>query len=140
MDKIERFGPFWQSNFALKVRILHFLTTSTQVYTRAIFLPYWHGGVKITFYYRPINAHIDKVVLTKFIIGCRIVWDLICGTLWFFNSITENATGGRKSAILPNWCCLLSITVLFTQPWYWSWAKNVVLHNMSKFATKVRSY
>ena len=59
----------------------------------------------------------DKVVLTKFISGCRMVWDLICGTSWFYKSKTEKVTGGRKSAILPNWCCLLSITVLFTNPW-----------------------
>ena len=26
----------------------------------------------------------DKDVLTKFISGCRMVWDLICGTLWFY--------------------------------------------------------
>ena len=58
----------------------------------------------------------DKVVLTKFISGCRMVWDLICGTSWFYKSKTEKVTGGGKSAILPNWCCLLSITVLFTHP------------------------
>jgi hypothetical protein len=58
-----------------------------------------------------------KVVLTKFISGCHMVWDLICGTSWFYKSKTEKVTGGGKSAILPNWCCLLFITVLFTQPW-----------------------
>ena len=57
-----------------------------------------------------------KVVLTKFISGCRMVWDLICGTSWFYKSKTEKVTVGGMSAILPNWCCLLSITVLFTQP------------------------
>ena len=58
----------------------------------------------------------DKVVLTKFI-NCsryRMVWDLICGTSWFYKSKTEKVTGGGKSAILPIWCCLLSITVPFT--------------------------
>ena len=60
----------------------------------------------------------DKVVLTKFISGCRMVWDLICGTSWFYKSKTEKVTGGGMSAILPNWCCLLSITVLFTHPCY----------------------
>ena len=76
------------------------------------------------FYYRPINPHFfygspnfwDKVVLTKFISGCRMVWDLICDTSWFYKLKTEKVTGCRKSAILPNWCCLLSITVLFTHP------------------------
>ena len=42
---------------------------------------------------------------------------LICGTSWFYKSKTEKVIGGRKSSILPNWCCLLSITVLFTHPW-----------------------
>ena len=56
----------------------------------------------------------DKVVSTKFISGCRMVWDLICGTSW--SQKTEKVTGGRKFAILPNWSCLLSITVLFTHP------------------------
>ena len=51
-----------------------------------------------------------KVVLTKFISGCCMAWDLICGTSWFY----EKVTGGGKSAILPNCCCLLSITVLST--------------------------
>ena len=51
----------------------------------------------------------DKVVLTKFISGCRMVWDLICGTSRSYKSRTEKVTAGRKSAILPNWCCLLSI-------------------------------
>ena len=60
----------------------------------------------------------DKVVLTKVISSCRMVWDLICGTSWFYKSKTEKVTGGRMSAILPNWCCLLSITELFTHPWY----------------------
>ena len=59
----------------------------------------------------------DKVVLTKFISGCHMVWDLICGTSWFYKSKTEKVTGGGMSAILPNWCCLLSITVPFTHPW-----------------------
>ena len=59
----------------------------------------------------------DKVVLTKFISGCRMVWDLIFGTSWFYKLKTEKVTGGGMSAILPNWFCLLSITVLFTQPW-----------------------
>ena len=59
----------------------------------------------------------DKVSLTKFISGCRMVWDLICGISCFYKSKTEKVTGGGKSAILPNWCCLLSITVLFTHPW-----------------------
>ena len=58
------------------------------------------------------------MTLNKSISGCRLVWDLICGTSWFYKSKTEKVTGGGKSAILPNWCCLLSITVLFTHPWY----------------------
>ena len=48
----------------------------------------------------------DKVVLTKFISRCPLVWDLICGTLWSYKSRTEKVTAGRKSAILPNSCCL----------------------------------
>ena len=35
----------------------------------------------------------------------------------FFKSKTEKVTGGRKSIILPNCCCLFSITVLSTPPW-----------------------
>ena len=31
-----------------------------------------------------------KIVLTKFISGCRMVWDLICGTSWFNKSKTES--------------------------------------------------
>ena len=42
-----------------------------------------------------------------------MVRDLICGA-----SKTEKVTEGRKSAILPNCCCLLVITVLFDPPWY----------------------
>ena len=61
-----------------------------------------------------------KVVLNKSISGCRLVWDLICGTSCFYKSKTEKVTGGGKSAILPNWCCLLSIPVLFTHPWFGS--------------------
>ena len=52
----------------------------------------------------------DKFVLTKFISGCHMVWDLICGTSRFYKSKTEKVIGGGMSAILPNWCCLLSIT------------------------------
>ena len=58
----------------------------------------------------------DKVVLTKLISGCRMVWDLIFGTSSFYKSKTEKVTGGGMSAILPNCCCLLSITVLSTPP------------------------
>ena len=43
-----------------------------------------------------------------------MVSNLICGTSWVFKSKTEKVTGGRKSAILTNCCCLLSITVLST--------------------------
>ena len=50
----------------------------------------------------------DKNMLTKFISGCRMVWDLICGTSWFYKSKTEKVTGDGKSAILSNCCCLLS--------------------------------
>ena len=39
--------------------------------------------------------------------------------------ISKKVTGGGKSAILPNWCCLVSITLLFTHPW--AWPKNVCL-------------
>ena len=60
---------------------------------------------------------LDKAVLTKFISGCRMVWDLICGASWFYKSKTEKVTGGRKSAILPNCCCLLFMTVLSDPPW-----------------------
>ena len=58
----------------------------------------------------------DKVVLTKLTSGCRMVWDLIGGTSWFYKSRTEKVTAGRKSAILPNWCCLFFITVLSGYP------------------------
>ena len=55
----------------------------------------------------------DKVMLTKFISECPMVWYLICGTSWFYKSKTEKVTGGSKPAILPDWCCdcVLSITV-----------------------------
>ena len=36
---------------------------------------------------------------------------------WFYKSKTEKVAEGRKSAILPNCCCLLFITVLFDPPW-----------------------
>ena len=62
----------------------------------------------------------DKVVLTKFISGCRMFWDLICGASWSYKSRTEKVTVGRKSAILPNWCCLLFITVLSGYPCFCS--------------------
>ena len=55
-------------------------------------------------------------MLTKFISGCRMVWDLICGTSRLFKSKTEKVTAGGKSAILPNWCCLLFIIVLSGYP------------------------
>ena len=54
------------------------------------------------------------VVLSKFISLCCMVWDLICGTSWFYKSKTGKVTGGGKSTILPNCCYLLSITVLST--------------------------
>ena len=38
----------------------------------------------------------DKVVLTKFISGCRMVWDLICGTSWSYKSRTEKVTAGPQ--------------------------------------------
>ena len=69
----------------------------------------------------------DKVVLTKLISGCHMVWDLICGTSWFYKSKTEKVTGGRMSAILPNWCCLLFITVLSGYPWFVSFPLNSYL-------------
>ena len=58
----------------------------------------------------------DKVVLIKFISGCRVVWDLISGTSWPYKSRTEKVIAGKKSAILPNWCCLLFITVMSGYP------------------------
>ena len=77
----------------------------------------------------------DKVVLTKFISGCRMIWDLICGTSWSYKSRTEKVTAGRKSAILPNWCCLLFITVLSGYPWpllKWLCTDSVFYINWSK--------
>ena len=58
----------------------------------------------------------NKVVLTKFISGCRMVWDAILGTSCFYKSKTEEAKRGGKSAILPNWFFRQSITVLSTTP------------------------
>ena len=51
-------------------------------------------------------------MVTKFINGCRMVWDLICGTSWSYKWRNEKVRAGRKFAILPNWCCLIFITVL----------------------------
>ena len=58
------------------------------------------------------GLHIFEIKLNKFISGCLMVSDLICGTSWFYKSKTEKVTGCGKSAILPKCCCLLSITVL----------------------------
>ena len=66
-------------------------------------------------------------MLTEFISGCRKGWALICGTSWFHKSKTEKVTGGGKSAILPNWCCLLFITVLSGYPWFISFPLNSYL-------------
>ena len=71
----------------------------------------------LTFNYESPSPFWDKIVLTKFINGCPMDWDLISGTSWFYKSKTEKVTGGGKSAILSNWCCLLCISVLFTHPW-----------------------
>ena len=38
-----------------------------------------------------------------------MVWDLICGTSRSYKTKTGNVTRAGISAILPNWCCLLSI-------------------------------
>ena len=62
-----------------------------------------------------------KVVLTKFISGCRMVWDFICGTSW--------------SAVLPNWCCLLFITVLSGYPCFTPQA-NFSTHNLNFYQMK----
>ena len=64
-----------------------------------------------------------KVVLTKFISGCRMVWDLIWCASLFYKSKTEKVTEGRKSAILPNCCCLLFKTVLSDPPCFQSLSK-----------------
>ena len=55
-----------------------------------------------------------KVASPKFIIGCHMVWDAIWGTSCFYKSKIEEAKWGGKSAILPNWFCRQSITVLST--------------------------
>ena len=31
----------------------------------------------------------DKIMLTKFISGCQMAWDLFCGTSWFYKSKTK---------------------------------------------------
>ena len=60
---------------------------------------------------------LDKVALTKFIIACRMVWDLVWGTtLCFHKSKTEKAKRGGKSAIQPILCWWLSLTVVSTPP------------------------
>ena len=43
------------------------------------------------------------------------IWFMV-QTSWSYKSRTEKVTVGRKSAILPNWCCLLLITVLSDYP------------------------
>ena len=78
----------------------------------------------------------DKVALTKFVSRCHMVWDLICGTLWFYKSRTEKVTASRKSSILPNWCCLLFITVLSDPPcskYYSKGASNYLSKNNSNY-------
>ena len=59
---------------------------------------------------------LDKVALTKFIIVCHMVQDLIWGTLWFHKSKTEEAKRGGMSAIQPILCWWLSLTVVSTPP------------------------
>ena len=87
----------------------------------------------------------DKVVLTKFISECRMVWYLICGTSWSYKSRTEKVTAGRKSAILPNWCCLLFITMLSDYPWmiqkiiFWIRTKKIFLMARVQYFPSVNS-
>ena len=58
----------------------------------------------------------NKVVLTKFINVCRMVWDLIWGTSCFYKSKTEEAKRWGKSAVQPILCCPPAITVVSTAP------------------------
>ena len=56
----------------------------------------------------------NKVVLTKFISTCRMIWDLIWGIHQVF--ISQKVKREVKSAIWCYWCCQQSITVLSTPP------------------------
>ena len=49
----------------------------------------------------------NKVVLTKFINPCRMVWDSIWGTSCVYESKIEEAKRGGKSAIWLILCCQL---------------------------------
>ena len=69
----------------------------------------------------------NKVVLTKFINPCRMVWDSIWGTSFFYESKSDEAKRGGMSAIWPILCCRLFITV----QWYSS-----ILHGMPLFLRK----
>ena len=55
-----------------------------------------------------------------------IVLELCCDSFrpcppysWSYKSRTEKVTASRKSAILPNWCCLLFITMLSGYPCFY---------------------
>ena len=59
---------------------------------------------------------LNKVVLTKFINVCRMVWDLIWGVSCLYQSKIEEAKRGGKPAIWPILCCRQSIIVVSTPP------------------------
>ena len=69
-------------------------------------------------WYQSKSDYMDRarVVLTKFISVCRMVWYWIWGILCLFKSETENVIKERKSAICPNRCCRHFITVESTPP------------------------
>ena len=60
----------------------------------------------------------DKVVLTKFISGCPMDWDLISGTSWFYKSKTEKVQEAESLPFCPTDAAFfVHISVLFTHPW-----------------------
>ena len=78
----------------------------------------------LTFYYGSTYFS-NKVVLTKFVCVCRMVWGLIWGTSSFYESKIKKVKRGGKSVTWPNWFCRQSITVLSTPPF------SMVIHNWS---------
>ena len=66
---------------------------------------------------------LNKVVLTKYINVCRMIWDLIWGTSCFYKSNTEEAKRGGKSVIQPILCCQLSMTMVSTTPSSMEWTE-----------------
>ena len=78
----------------------------------------------------------DKVLLTKFISGCHMVWDLICGTSWFFKG--KNWKRRRKvcysaQLLLPSFynSALLYTRSLLGKTLHKNWCPKMFKNNRS---------